>query len=601
METDNLNLNIVVVEDDQLVVHDLVASLTKLGYNPVKVFSCGEDLLSYLKKANPDIILVDIELGGELDGIQTATQVRQLRNIPCIFLTSFSDSDTVKKILKLEPYGYILKPTNNEQLRIAIDIAYYKCISDKKLLESEHRYHSIVENLAQMICRFMPDGTVNFANGNFIDYFAYILPPGESFFTLIENGSYSILRIIIRKISFLTPIIMSEFKVDDSPNGPVWQRWICQGLYTGHELTEYQFICEDVTERKESELEIQNTTLLLNQKIRELNCLYTISRYLEESDDADSFSNVLVKITNAISKALVRIKTAVCIEYGDRNIYSDNLFESSAQYVNSIIVNGSVVGTISLLFQQTEENNTNELLNKEEVDLVSAASELIGKTVAKIEAARELRRLEREIIMISERERQSLGQELHDSLGQILTGVAFLLSSAQKKSEKNPSVCDQELSSAVSLVREATVQCRQLSKGLVMPSGVDYKLPLMVEQLVNTTRQLYGITCEFTHDGSLSTNSFETLQIYRIIQESINNAIKHANASSITVRALRRDTMIEIMVSDNGSGFTRKSDGEGLGLNIMKYRADMIGAAFTIESDTSGTLIRLVFRPAGGL
>ncbi len=600
MENETLNLNIVVVEDDNLVVHDLVASLKKLGYNPAKVFSCGEDLLDYLTSGTPDIILVDIELGGELDGIQTATQVRRIKHIPCIFLTSFSDSETVKKILKLEPYGYILKPATNEQLRIAIDIAYYKCISDRKLQESEYRYHSIVENLPQMICRFMPDGTINFCNGNFEEYFSGFIGDSNSFFSLLQHNSYSILDTILKKINFKMPIVMSEFKVEGAGEA-LWQRWVCQGLYTGYELTEYQFICEDITERKENELEIQNTTLLLNQKIRELNCLYTVSRCLEESDDNESFVTLLQKIADALSRALVRVNTSVCIEYGDQTVQSKRCTESDFHYTNTIIVNGSVVGTITLFFNITKGFVTGDLLNQEEAELVSTVSELIGKTVAKNEVARELRRLEREIIMISERERQSLGQELHDSLGQILTGVSFLLSSAQKKTQKNPSVCDHELASAVELVREATVQCRQLSKGLVIPSGENNRLPMMVEQLVNTTRQLYGITCEFVHDGSLSPSSFETLQLFRIIQESINNAVKHSKATSIRVNAKQKGRHVEIVIADNGSGFIRKTDGDGLGLNIMKYRADMIGADFSIDSTPSGTSVRLSYAPDGGI
>lgn len=600
MDNETYNLNIVVVEDDHLVVHDLVASLKTLGYNPARVFPCGEDLLEYLETETPDIILVDIELGGDLDGIQTATHVRQMKNIPCIFLTSFSDSDTVKKILKLEPYGYILKPATNEQLRIAIDIAYYKCISDRKLQESEHRYHSIVENLPQMICRFLPDGEINFTNGNFEDYFADAALSDGNFNSLFRDKRYTVLKTVLRKITHQTPIIMTEFEVNMG-DVPVWQRWVCQGLYTGTVLTEYQFICEDITERKQNELEIQNTTLLLNQKIRELNCLYTVSRLLEESDENQSFFNVLERIAETLSKSLVRSRTSVCIEYGDKNIFSKNYQSAASAYVNTIIVNGSVVGTITLCFHTGSHSDSNELLSQEEVELVSTVSELIGKTVAKNESARELRRLEREIIMISERERQSLGQELHDSLGQILTGVSFMLSSAQKKTEKAPSVCDQELSSAVDLVREATVQCRQLSKGLVVPSGEDNKLPMMVEQLMNTTRQLYGISCEFEHDGTLNPSSFETLQIFRIIQESINNALKHAKASSIRVSAQKTDKGIEIKIADNGQGFIHRSESDGLGLNIMKYRADMIGASFSIKSTSSGTTVCIVYSPAGGL
>ncbi|MBM3298728.1 MAG: response regulator, partial [Deltaproteobacteria bacterium] len=123
---------ILIVEDEQLAAKHLTMNLTALGYEVVAAVSSGEAALQLVAETIPDLILMDIMLEGEMDGIETAEQIRSRLEIPVVFLTGYGDEDLVRRASRTRPYGYLLKPWREEEVRTTIEVALYKHKVDKE-------------------------------------------------------------------------------------------------------------------------------------------------------------------------------------------------------------------------------------------------------------------------------------------------------------------------------------------------------------------------------------------------------------------------------------------------------------------------------------
>ena len=132
--------SILIVEDERIVAMDLQNSLKNLGYVIAGQADRGEDAVTFAQELHPDLILMDIGLKGETDGIEAAAQIRARYDLPVIFLTAFANQSTLERARQSEPYGYVLKPFEEHELVIAIEMAIYKHSMEKKLRESEERY-----------------------------------------------------------------------------------------------------------------------------------------------------------------------------------------------------------------------------------------------------------------------------------------------------------------------------------------------------------------------------------------------------------------------------------------------------------------------------
>ncbi len=118
--------NILIVEDEEIVAMDIKDMLTGLGYNVVGMTNSGEEAVIEIEKMEPDLVLMDIMLGQEKSGIETAEEIRRNFNLPVIYITAYADHNTVERAKKTAPYGYILKPFQEKDINTAITMALYK-------------------------------------------------------------------------------------------------------------------------------------------------------------------------------------------------------------------------------------------------------------------------------------------------------------------------------------------------------------------------------------------------------------------------------------------------------------------------------------------
>ncbi len=137
--------NVLVVEDESIVSKDIQHSLKKLGYNVVGAASSGEQAVKMAVETMPDIILMDIMLKGEMNGIEAATQIRAETNIPVIFLTAYADESTLNKAKVTQPYGYIIKPFKEIDIHTSIEMALYKHKKEAEVLKERDLLFNLVE------------------------------------------------------------------------------------------------------------------------------------------------------------------------------------------------------------------------------------------------------------------------------------------------------------------------------------------------------------------------------------------------------------------------------------------------------------------------
>jgi len=139
-------INILVVEDESIVSKDIQHSLNKLGYHIVGAASSGEKAIEIARSERPDILLMDMMLKGNMNGIETAEIIRNELSIPVIFLTAYADESTLSKAKLTEPYGYIIKPFKEMDLHTSIEMAVYKHAKEQEIIRERDLLYSIVEN-----------------------------------------------------------------------------------------------------------------------------------------------------------------------------------------------------------------------------------------------------------------------------------------------------------------------------------------------------------------------------------------------------------------------------------------------------------------------
>ena len=222
-------------------------------------------------------------------------------------------------------------------------------------------------------------------------------------------------------------------------------------------------------------------------------------------------------------------------------------------------------------------------------------SDIAADRIALLERSR---RLEREIVNISEAERRRIGQDLHDGLCQYLAGLTCGASSLRDDLEKLDVRAEADTADElVKLLQDAVVQTRDLAHGLVPAEVSRLGLVLALESLAQSVGRMHGVTCSFQfHGGSPIWDEQAAMHLYRIAQEAINNATRHGKARNILVFLEAADHSISLRVLDDGVGVSEPCS-EGVGLKIMRYRARSIGGEVTIERrNGTGTTVSCTVR-----
>ncbi len=248
-----------------------------------------------------------------------------------------------------------------------------------------------------------------------------------------------------------------------------------------------------------------------------------------------------------------------------------------------------VVANVDITAQKRIQDEIQKLNRKLETRVADRTS-VLQTTVDQLEAenARRLH-LEREILEISEREQYRFGQDLHDGLGQELAGLALISEVFSKRLQSESHPLARVAGELADCIRKTIDSARLLAKGLYPVELDRYGLMIALEDLAHRTVERYGISCKLKKTEPLpELKKPAEIHIYRIVQECIGNAIKHGAARRIIIEFRLRAGVHSFLVSDDGSGFKSSEKHSGMGMNIMNYRARMIGGVIRVEKPARG-------------
>ena len=204
--------------------------------------------------------------------------------------------------------------------------------------------------------------------------------------------------------------------------------------------------------------------------------------------------------------------------------------------------------------------------------------------------------LEKKILRISEEEQHRIGQDIHDDLCQQLAAIGCLAKVSHQQLVKTGHSEADNVAEIVRLISSANTRAREMSRGL-MPVVLDAAgLMDALDELASSTERVFRVSCPFWCDPPVKvTDNNTAIQLYRIAQEAVANALKHSKADRIEVSLAIHDGKILLSIRDNGVGIPDHSPGKGTGMGLltMNHRARMMGGTLTVEEDGfGGTVVK---------
>lgn len=219
-----------------------------------------------------------------------------------------------------------------------------------------------------------------------------------------------------------------------------------------------------------------------------------------------------------------------------------------------------------------------------------------GRVTGIVRDITEQRALQKEIVRIATAEQRRIGQELHDSTQQELTGLGLMAEELHELLQRRPEGPECALAAKIAAgIATANRRVRLLAKGLV-PVAIDAEgLMTALDELAMQTESTYGIRCRFECPSPVKVPNDElALHLYRIAQEAVANAVKHAQGDEISIHLTSDGGQIELKIADNGIGIRQQARGsQGLGLRIMAHRCNLLGGTFSVQrQEPGGTAVR---------
>jgi signal transduction histidine kinase/FixJ family two-component response regulator len=205
----------------------------------------------------------------------------------------------------------------------------------------------------------------------------------------------------------------------------------------------------------------------------------------------------------------------------------------------------------------------------------------------------ERKRLEHELLEITEKERRRIGLDLHDDLGQKLSGIALMIKGLELRLVKQDATIAKEAGKIHSLVQQAMSHASDLAHDLATLDRKGSDLPAALKDLADHARELFSITCRFKVDGEIPPLEPHTVgELYKIAQEAVTNAIKHGKAKKVGISLANGSERLVLTIQNDGLPFPDlQSHSTGMGLRIMNYRASLIGASLEVKGIGKGTRV----------
>jgi PAS domain S-box-containing protein len=356
-------------------------------------------------------------------------------------------------------------------------------------------------------------------------------------------------------------------------------------------LLGFSTVGRDIATRKRGEAERSRLVRQLGERVKELTAMYDVAHLLQM--EGKSTRTLLEEITSLLPPTWQYSEVAAArVQLGEMEFKTPNFHASRwSQRASFTTINGRK-GIVEVVYLDARPAAAEGPFSAEERNLIDAVAE-------NLKVYLDRKYLESEILEISEREQRRIGQDLHDGLSQRLRGVAYLSHVLGEDLAQKSLSEARDASRITQLLNEALVETHGLARGLFPISLEADGLMSALGELVSNIQNIYKISCRLMcAKPVLIEDSSTAMNLFRIAQEAIQNAIKHGKATRIVIRLIKRSETIELVVKDNGKGLPKHFEKrQGMGLKIMDHRASMIGAELQVQRVTAGgTLLTCLLR-----
>lgn len=565
-----------IVEDEKILSRILEQKLNDEGFQVIASATSGEDAIKLFETVDPDCILMDIKLSGEMDGIEAATIIKQKKDIPVIYLTAYTDDEIIEKAKVTDPFGYLLKPFDIRDLKKTIEIALYKHKLENQLRQSEEKFRILFDRSPLGNVLYDEDGQIVDANSVFSEMLGFNKEQviGKNIWNLIYEKE----KIQTKPCDLDGYIIETKFS---QKNGEVlWLKASISSIYLPNYPAKYFLgVVEDITLKKQNDVLLQESESKLRKMVENLPAGAV---YIEEG--AFYF--------NKEAEAITGYKVD---EIKNLDDWFHKLYPEHTELVKSYYLKDKAEGfkqprVVEITRKDKQKRHVEFIAHLFSSGEVWIMIDITNKFKVEEELLRsrdQLKKLTEHLQSAREEERARIAREVHDDLGQTLTALKMDIVSLQKNKNSKETEYTEKLKAMLNAVNHSIKTIQRIGTELRPKLLDDLGLISAIEWQAQEFQKRSGINCVFnllTEEVKLDADS--NLTVFRIFQEALTNVARHSNAANLIITIRVADNNFLLSIADDGIGIpdNKLRASSSIGLIGMKERAEIVGAKFEIKS-----------------
>lgn len=626
-------VKILIVDNDRAVTRDLQERLTRLGYEVAGIATTSDDAVTQASKLKPNLVIMNVRLRSGRDGIKTGSLIHSKSNTPIIYFSSQAGQDTIRRAGDTGSFGHIIKPFDDSQLFVTIEVARVRYKLENQLRESEQWLNGVLMSIGDGVIAVDKSGKVRFINARAEKITGW----GR-----VQAAGMSLLEVLNLKDETSGELIDPSsrvFKPGDAGLEALLTTRDGSNIHleinfsplkdTEKNLQGMVLAFRDVSARRQALEQIRRQT-------SHAEALVEIAKHLNSRLELKEVLDTVCRITNQTIKSSASViflfdpKSNKFVDMARK--FEDELPQAQQNPVrmsfSRAMLNRYMPGSRSTFFIQNAESfkdvpmrNFLRLLgishlaiaplirnqdvigalvcgsvkkqgfSQEDMDFLNGLAEhtmiAISNTrlFEQVRLGRERQRLlSKTNVEIQEAERRRIARELHDHLGQSLTGFQFMLESVKHQVGEAQKAGITEIQNSVADIIE---QVREMSLNLRPSILDDLGLVPTVKWHIDRYTKQTGVRVNFYSTESTGRFPAETeTTAYRIIQEALTNVARHSKATEVFVGLVVNDNALWVEILDKGKGFDPSTvlNKPTSGLSGMMERADLMGGYLTIKS-----------------
>jgi two-component system sensor kinase FixL len=532
---------------------------------------------------------MDVLLKGEMDGIRAAELIQQRLSAPIVYLTARSDQGTLRRVNASGASGYIQKPFHIRNLITAIDMAVHRFKMERQLEESLLTYETILTSSSEAVVATDVNGSVRFMNPAAERLTGWTIrdAQGQQCSTVLsfapaggEPGEDRVGKVL--KSRETVTLGADEHLVTRCHLPVPVGGGISAVIDNLDRLVGATITLRDVTEARKATVDLkaaaEQLRAVMDTAVDGVVLFDAVGTIL-------MFNTACMRLFGYTAKELA----AGAIKMLVPGMLTDDL--DRPLRLDRPDTDAPVMKRARPTRGHRKDGSTFPV----ELSLGEASHPGESVFVSVIRDISERRELEAALLDAIAREQRRFGNDLHDSLGQDLTGLSLLLSALVLSARNGERLEVTDLEQAEEVVRHALQSCRSIAHGLSPVTESQGGLISGLRELVARLKTESGPTLDFEASGMarLGLSQAASDHLFRIAQEALANALRHAHANSITVKLDVEPASVRLEICDDGNGLSSTEiSASGLGLRTMRYRASLLGAKFQItRSEHAGTCI----------